>query len=455
MEPSDSKQLKRVKTNSKSKKETKELEFNFDLFLGDLQEDDQPLRGKHTRDFYSLFEETNGTAKTSPRFTQIDSVVLLTFAVSRELLQPLLEKGFPVILASDCSMNIEDAILQVDAEFPNFIKFFPRKKFFAYSSSSFHPKLMLIKFKSFLRVVIGSGNLLEQDWIVWENAFVTRDYPLTVKAKPSEFSKQIDEYLSFVFGDKMDFVQSFAGLKISEFEMKESQFCLVSSLPGRWKNDEPQKYGVSELRRILGVHPPQTAFTLENMSVYYLTSSLGALNWKLITDFASSFLAKPFAKLKPSFEEKEQIIGNFNVIFPSQKFVENSKFGTKSASCLFLDKDNFESFKFQKRAMKQYRKNSEKHNLVSHVKLFLVSNSGSAINDDTVIYVGSHNFTSAAWGRFEHDRTAVFVNNYELGIVIPPMKNSAKAKQKLVSKFDINFEVVGFGKYDEPYFSKR
>lgn len=42
----------------------------------------------------------------------------------------------------------------------------------------FHTKLWLIKFDTFLRVVICTGNQHAEDWIVWLNAFWYQDFPL-------------------------------------------------------------------------------------------------------------------------------------------------------------------------------------------------------------------------------------------------------------------------------------
>lgn len=42
----------------------------------------------------------------------------------------------------------------------------------------FHTKLWLIKFKTFLRVVICTGNQHIMDWAVWENAYWYQDFPI-------------------------------------------------------------------------------------------------------------------------------------------------------------------------------------------------------------------------------------------------------------------------------------
>lgn len=48
---------------------------------------------------------------------------------------------------------------------------YPRRFFGKNIISSFHPKLILVKFEFFLRIVIGSGNTLKCDWEDYANAF--------------------------------------------------------------------------------------------------------------------------------------------------------------------------------------------------------------------------------------------------------------------------------------------
>jgi tyrosyl-DNA phosphodiesterase-1 len=42
----------------------------------------------------------------------------------------------------------------------------------------FHTKLWLIKFPSFLRVVIGTGNQHAEDWLIWLNSYWYQDFYL-------------------------------------------------------------------------------------------------------------------------------------------------------------------------------------------------------------------------------------------------------------------------------------
>jgi hypothetical protein len=44
----------------------------------------------------------------------------------------------------------------------------------------FHTKLWLIKFATFLRVVVCTGNHHLADWAIWQNAYWYHDCPLIV-----------------------------------------------------------------------------------------------------------------------------------------------------------------------------------------------------------------------------------------------------------------------------------
>lgn len=443
--------LKRVKTSVKEKP----FAFDFNWFLSDLVEEGDMPRSPHHKDFYSLFESDLKRATNKPQFSEVSGVLLLTFAVSRELLRPIIAAKVPVVVASDCSTNIDCAYVESDEQWPNLLKFYPKKQFFPHHSAAFHPKLALIKFPTFLRVVVGSGNLLEQDWLVWENAFICRDYPLSAPSKTlSPLAAQLRDFLTFSFGSKFDYVTSFIGLDFRNYAMVEEQFVLIASLPGRWHADQGQHSGLTAIHKIMLSRPPSKPFTPDNIRIYYLTSSLGTITWKFIIDFASCFLVTKDAKTPLSFPERDSIASRFAVLYPSGQFVEKSRFGPKSASCLFLDKNQYDSYKFQKTVLRQLRKTTKAAPLIPHVKLFIIAREGELFSDDTVLYLGSHNFTTAALGRFENGG-ACFVNNYELGVIVPPMPDSAKAKAALLSMFEVDYELAQFDKYVEPYFSKR
>ena len=54
------------------------------------------------------------------------------------------------------------------------------------------------------------------------------------------------------------------------------------------------------------------------------------------------------------------------------------------------------------------------------------------ISDNTVLYFGSHNLSTAAWGNQEKDNTFISIASWELGVLFPPQLGSADLKKKIL-----------------------
>ena len=103
----------------------------------------------------------------------------------------------------------------------------------------------------------------------------------------------------------------------------------------------------------------------------------------------------------------------------------------------------FDSIRFEKDILYKYEGRNKyigDNGVLSHCKI-LIATKNNKVDDDTIIYIGSHNFTKAAWGKFVKNYSKYSLNNYELGIVYPPMKNSKEEKNKILKTF--NFKIPG------------
>ena len=58
------------------------------------------------------------------------------------------------------------------------------------------------------------------------------------------------------------------------------------------------------------------------------------------------------------------------------------------------------------------------------------------INDDSIIYLGSHNLSYSAWGWYLKN-DILKVNNVELGLILLPKKGSKSLKSQIIS--NLNF----------------
>jgi len=243
----------------------------------------------------------------------------------------------------------------------------------------------------------------------------------------------------------------------------EKEACLVTSLPGQWTPEDQYLTSLYQLRRALKTHQPSTPYSLENTSFFYIASSIGSLNIKLMSDFAESVYADQKNCIKGSLSDKQQLIKSFSVFYPSRSYIEASIHGDHVTSCLFLRKNDFKSFKFPKGVLKSYQRDTgedcqaekKSKDRIPHLKVGLITNSGSEVNDDSLIYIGSHNFTAAAWGKLEKDKPQSLVFNYELGVLIPPKTGSKASKEAIMKTIGVRLTAPDLDKDHEPFFSSE
>ena len=216
---------------------------------------------------------------------------------------------------------------------------------------------------------------------------------------------------------------------------------LIPSLPGHYWNQAMNKYGIAKINYVLGKFPCQNSTTPNRKIVNYQATSLGQVDKKYLWDFAASVLPgfktlkeleidrKTYKKLRRDkvklaeyFQKKIGFGATDRVrfIYPTEKYVESCVTGAESAGCLFLKKELYEHRYFPKKIFYQF----EASGIIPHSKIFIVTDDDHEVNDNTVIYFGSHNFSPAAWGKYEKKFTQLAVINSEIGILIPPMKGA-------------------------------
>jgi tyrosyl-DNA phosphodiesterase-1 len=92
---------------------------------------------------------------------------MTTYGFEHELVEPIAKGRVKLLLVNDNSVDKEkDIIEECYQNYPNWKLIMPSKKGGRYPGA-FHPKIWMLKFPSFLRIVIGSQNLHVGDWTVW------------------------------------------------------------------------------------------------------------------------------------------------------------------------------------------------------------------------------------------------------------------------------------------------
>ena len=104
-------------------------------------------------------------------------------------------------------------------------------------------------------------------------------------------------------------------------------------------------------------------------------------------------------------KDSKDIESNFKIIFPTEDFVAESHLGVEGASSVILQGQYWDDGPgFPKKSFCKLEGKSKFLNRnLFHAKFMIAiekENEGE-INDDTVLYFGSHNFSGGAWGNIE------------------------------------------------------
>jgi tyrosyl-DNA phosphodiesterase-1 len=320
------------------------------------------------------------------------------------------------------------------------------------SWGKFHPKLFLLKFPSTLRVVVTSANLMKHDWtqigqVLWFQDFghtalmETKEPEAGSEAQAAEadgeargnFYTELKSFVESCVPSAYD-LEGRLGIDLSQYDFSKCQVELVTSVPGRYSALD--RYGQGRFRSLMkesGVR--HSHFTVQ-------CSSVGSLTPALIKAFAESFANNPEATCQ--------------LVFPSFETVKASHNGPPGGGTSFLKEEYWNSRSFPKEIMHDFDGPRDFPNInrhLSHSKV-VICHSGT-VDDDTALYIGSHNLSSAAWGKYEKQGRQLFIGNYELGIIFMPKSGSAALKRALISRLPFKFPPDPYQAGVEPWFVEK
>lgn len=107
-------------------------------------------------------------------------------------------------------------------------------------------------------------------------------------------------------------------------------------------------------------------------------------------------------------EKKAEIKSEIKIIYPTADYIINQTHGgVDFANPLFLRKKQFYDIKFNRDVLHKFE-GSDNYcwhtGCIPHIKVFILTNEKMEINDDSIIYIGSHNLSKAAWGSMEKNQ---------------------------------------------------
>lgn len=112
---------------------------------------------------------------------------------------------------------------------------------------------------------------------------------------------------------------------------------------------------------------------------------------------------------------------NVRIVFPTLEYVMGSDpgiFGTIFCRSDMWQRDNYPRDLFH-RCESRYGRGQPLHSKIITAFATDQDEQGSSVQAVRWWYVGSHNFTPSAWGKFVKEKRSILIANYELGVVIP------------------------------------
>ncbi|GAA6000898.1 hypothetical protein JCM10207_004710 [Rhodosporidiobolus poonsookiae] len=326
-----------------------------------------------------------------------------------------------------------------------------------------HTKVMVYYHPTFVRIVIPTANAVPYDWSTIDNAFYVHDFPLQSRPlSPSEdpsplnnpthteFSRRFFAILQNLNVPKRFLVNS----RAYDFS-SSSDIRLVWSTQGRYEFRDEREVrksgGLGSLAR--GVESFNFA-PGGRWEIEVTGSSIGKYTTKWLCQFYAACLGiepisyftrrgkeLPPANVVPTQPERGPIKLPLKIVFPTEDELVNSYMGPEHGGTLFCPTSSWNTSTFPRHLF--HRGQSKRDRVPAHTKIILAlhkysSNapSSSPQKHEGWIYVGSHNFTGAAWGRPENGSGGpqITLNNYELGVLLPLRANSAEELERLATE---------------------
>ncbi|KAJ2523357.1 hypothetical protein H4217_000149 [Coemansia sp. RSA 1939] len=337
-----------------------------------------------------------------------------------------------------------------------------------------HSKIMLLFYARSLRFVAGSANLIPDDWSVMQNSLFVQDFRLDRRAvfPGNEFSFS----LAYALHDLSVPAEIVALLNNVDFSA--ARIRIVTSVPtgggggGVRRNMNMPSYGMERLAEVVadaagdstadlgGADLKTPAGFQPTARLLCVGSSLGQMDTKWLRDFYLCAHGLPDIP-KTSLGAREKLVPDdlidIGIGFHTQEDVEGCRYSAQCGSYIMLSSQVYgDEREFPRSSL--CRVVPRVDGTLVHAKA-IVARFGEKQNRGWV-YVGSHNFTPAAWGRLRIGH-ATYFNNYEFGVVLPNTQYTRVTTEETAVSWDsenipLPFRLVWqpYSRSDVPHFSK-
>ncbi|XXG96694.1 RING-box protein hrt1 [Hypoxylon texense] len=300
-------------------------------------------------------------------------------------------------------------------------------------TGNMHSKLQLLKYHSYLRVVIPSGNLVPYDWGetgAIENMVFLIDLPL-IEDPESRSSNNLGP-----FGEELSYFLRAQGLEestvnsLAKYDFSEAnRYRFVHTIGGSHVGDKWQRTGYCGLGRAV---TSLKLNTTQDIEVDFVASSLGSVNKDLLSAIYHAaqgdsgmkeyeMRSTKGRKNKLPTGVQSTLDDKFRIYFPSHDTVMHSRGGKNSAGTICAQSKWWDAATFPRELIRDCQ--SVRTGLLIHSKIMMVQHSQSGKSQAAYAYVGSANLSESAWGRLVKERGTgnpkLTCRNWECGVIVP------------------------------------
>ncbi|KAF4628738.1 hypothetical protein G7Y89_g9417 [Cudoniella acicularis] len=315
-----------------------------------------------------------------------------------------------------------------------------------------HSKLQLLSYPTHLRIVVPSANLVPYDWGetgVMENICFLIDLPrrpegqLTDPIDYTFFEAELTYFLK-AMGLKQSIIDSLRKFDFS----RTAPYAFVHSIGGAHSGSDFKRTGYCGLGTAVQKLGLQTE---QDLSIDAISGSIG----KIDIDFMKAmYLAlqgdnglteyecrTTLPRTRPERRKlPEDIKRLFRIYFPLKETVAKSKGGIEAGGTVCMKSHWFDGDAFPRELFRDCE--SRRTGLLMHSKMIFVR-PYQALRDGAVAwaYVGSANFSEAAWGRLVKDQKTkkpkLNCRNWECGVIVPITANESSGNQESPASMDV------------------
>lgn len=193
--------------------------------------------------------------------------------------------------------------------------------------------------------------------------------------------------------------------RLDRYDWRPVSALLLASEPGYHFTDGKNMTGLAALTHLSSRWHPSSPST--DLRIEYQCSSLGKLDGKWLADVHQCCTGKSI-----SDNEAEKA---FRIVFPTLDSVKRSPLGPGAFGTIFCKSKDWSASSTPRSSFYQCVSTGRAGRPL-HMKIMTVWQGERLL----YTYLGSHNFTPSAWGRFVKEGRQQLISNFELGVLLDP-----------------------------------